>query len=167
MASIVICGDSQSVYPGKIAAKVLEAAGHTVVRVSNEGKGPDDYVRTPALWSVYIGAVRDANPDLIVLLFGTNDPRNARLRAALTKFKNDVAPKVILSGPPLYPRPEHQAKGLEIKTMYDEVFGEDYFDAYPFTPLSIERDSHGLHFSFEGARMWGEAIAAEVVRRLA
>jgi len=166
MGRIVICGDSQSVFPGRVAAKVLEDAGHTVVRVSHEGKGPDDYVRTPALWGEYVGAVRDTKPDLVVLLFGTNDPPNARLRSALIKFKRDVAPTVLLSGPPMYPAPEQQARGLETKAMYEEVFGADYFDAYPFTPLTIPRDARGLHFSFAGATDWGQAIAAEVARRL-
>lgn len=167
MASIVICGDSQSVYPGTVAEGVLRKAGHHVVRVSNQGRGPDDYVRTPALWNAYLGAVRDMKPDLVVLLFGTNDPPNERLRAALKKFKADVLPKVILSGPPLYPEKEQQAKGEATQAIYREVFGEDFFDAYPHTPLTIPRDAKGLHFSLKGARQWGEAIAAEASRRLA
>ena len=76
MSSIVICGDSQSVYPGQVAEKLLKAAGHSVVRVSNQGRGPDDYVKSKQLWGEYLSAVRDAKPDLIVLLFGTNDPAN-------------------------------------------------------------------------------------------
>lgn len=167
MASIVICGDSQSVWPGIVAEGILRKAGHTVVRVSNEGKGPDDYVRTPALWNAYLGAVRDAKPDLIVLLFGTNDPPNERLRAALTRFKKDVLPTVILSGPPLYPGAEQQAKGEKTQAMYRAVFGDDYFDSYAHTPLTIPRDAKGLHFSKKGAEPWGQAIAQEVERQLA
>lgn len=163
---VVLIGDSQSVNPGRVAEKKLEALGYRTSRLSNTGKGPYDYVRLPNLWRGYLETIRIQNPTLIVLIFGTNDAPNDLLRDALKKLKNSVRPKVVLTGPPLYPGAEHQANGLKVQAIYREAFGDDFLDAYPYTPLSIPRDKLGLHFTLRGAETWGAAIADEVVKRL-
>lgn len=167
MASVVVCGDSQSVFAGSAAGAVLSAQGHRVWRVSHPGKGPHDYVRLKPLWSEYVTTVRSSGAAVVVLIFGSNDPPNGALEEALSKLKRGVRPKVLLSGPPLYPGAEQQARGEAIRSIYQRVFGEDFFDAYAHTPLEIPRDAAGLHLTRAGATPWGEAIANEVERRLA
>lgn len=167
MAKILIVGDSQSVNPGKAAERKLKLLGHETKRVSNTGMGPYDYVRIPDLWNQYTSAVLSFHPDLIVLVFGSNDPPNKNLRDALRKIKNSVKPKVILTGPPRYADPTHQANGEQIRVAYAAVFATDYFDSYPYTSPSLSRAPDGLHFTLTGAVPWGEAIANEAARRVA
>lgn len=167
MARIVFAGDSQSVVPGGIAEEILRSAGHQTLRVSNTGKGPYDYVRMATLWSQYTQAVRSFNPSLVVLIFGSNDSPNQNLADALRRLKASVKPKVILSGPPRYPDAAQQKRGEKIRGIYVSAFGEDYFDSYPHTAESLSRAPDGLHFTRSGARPWGQALAAEVQRRLA
>lgn len=166
MASVAIVGDSQSVNPGKVVEEVLRAAGHKVSRLSNTGNGPYDYVRLPNLWRGYTETVRVSRAEVVLLIFGSNDAPNDHLRDALDKMKRSVRPKVLLSGPPLYPDPDHQVTGQKIQDTYREVFREDFIDAYPHTPLSIPRDKLGFHFTLKGSKTWGEAMAAEVLKRL-
>jgi len=166
MTSIFLAGDSQSVNPGGAAERALRGFGYATSRVSNIGMGPYDYVRISDLWRQYTNGVAKAKPALIVLIFGTNDAPNQHLEDALAKLKNSVKPKVILSGPPQYPNAEHQVLGASIKAVYAKVFGVDYFDSYPFTDPSLPRAADGLHLTVSGATPWGNAIAAEVVRRV-
>ena len=98
MASIQIVGDSQSGNPGFAARTALSALKHRVHILRNDGKGPYDYVRMPELWQSYREAVRKSKPDLMVLIFGTNDAPNDKLADALAKLKSSIAPKVILTG---------------------------------------------------------------------
>jgi len=167
MSKILIVGDSQSVNPGSAAARSLKALGHEVQRVSNVGMGPYDYVRLSALWREYTAAVTKFTPHLVVLVFGSNDSANKHLFDALRQLKNRVKPKVILTGPPRYPDPEHQERGEKIRAVYISAFGADYLDSYPHTDPKLSRAADGLHFTVKGAVPWGEAIADEVLRRLA
>lgn len=173
MAKILIVGDSQSVNPGAVAKRVLQSHGHTVRIVSNVGRGPYDYVRMPELWSQYTGAISAFGPDIIMLIFGHNDAPNANLRRALGELKTRVRPKVLMTGPPLYADPAAQAEGQTIKGMNAEVYGADYFDAYPFTATTLPHAPPTAtfplnpHFTMAGATPWGEAIAGEIERRLA
>ena len=166
MSKILIVGDSQSVNPGSAAEKRLKTLGHETKRVSNVGMGPYDYVRFEDLWKQYTSAVAKFSPDLIVLIFGSNDSPNKHLSDALAKLKKSVKPKVILTGPPRYPDPEHQTLGEKIRVVYASVFATDYFDSYPFTDPKLARAADGLHFTVKGAVPWGEAIADEAVRRI-
>jgi len=169
MAKVLIVGDSQAqgrIGPGYFAEKKLQAAGHTVRRVANHGKGPIDYVNTPTLWSAYTQAVSSFRPDVIILIYGSND-FGSRLSGALTRMKNAFPQPVWMSGPPQYPDPDRQALARTIRTTNEQVFGARWIDAYPFTPLSIPRDSPmRAHFPGEGGRPWGEAIANTVMRSL-
>jgi len=173
MSKVLIVGDSQSVNPGAAAKRKLQEHGHTVQVVSNVGKGPYDYVRMPELWAQYTGAVNTFRPDIIMLIFGHNDAANANLRRALGELKSRVRPKVLMTGPPLYADPVAQAEGMAIKTMNAEVYGPDYFDAYPYTATTLAHQAPTAtfplnpHFTPTGAQPWGFAIAAEVERRLA
>lgn len=174
MAKVLIVGDSQSVNPGAVAKRVLIGHGHQVMVVSNVGRGPYDYVRMPELWAQYTNAVNTFHPDLVMLIFGRNDAPNANLRRALGDLKTRVRPKVLLTGPPLYLDPAAQAEGQQIKAMSAEVYGADYFDAYPFTATTLEHQAStptfpngNPHFTLRGATPWGEAIAAYIERRLA
>ena len=160
-------GDSQSVEPGKKAEKILLEHGYNVRRLSSVGMGPYDHVRMPVLWNRYISCVRTFKPDLIVLIFGTNDAPTHNLDTSLEKLKSSVKPPVILTGPPQYPSSERQAIGLDVKRRYQSAFGEDYLDSYPHTSTDLVRDRLGLHFTSVSASAWGEAIAKEVLRRTA
>ena len=165
MKKILIVGDSQSVNPGAAAERKLKALGYETKRVSNVGMGPYDYVRIADLWKQYTSAVDTFHPDLIILIFGSNDAPNKNLKEALTKLKNNVKPKVILTGPPRYPDPEHQALGEKIRVVYAGVFTTSYFDSYPYTDPKLSRAADGLHLTVSGAATWGAAIAVEVTRR--
>jgi lysophospholipase L1-like esterase len=173
MAKILIVGDSQSVNPGAVARRQLQAHGHTVRVVSNTGRGPYDYVRMPDLWAQYTGAISSMQPDIIMLIFGHNDAPNANLRRALGELKTRVNPKVLITGPPLYADPAAQAEGQAIKAMNAAIYGVDYFDAYPFTATTLEHQAPTAtfplnpHLTLAGAQTWGMAIAAEVERKLA
>ncbi|MDX2093695.1 MAG: SGNH/GDSL hydrolase family protein [Kofleriaceae bacterium] len=162
-----IVGDSQSVFPGGVAERELERLGHTVRRLSNTGKGPHDYVRTPKLWTAYTSLVRSTEPDGVLLVFGSNDAPNAHLEKSLQTMKGAVRPKVLLSGPPMYPDPEHQKYGAAIREVYMRVFGEDYIDSYPHTGVELSRAPDKLHFTKAGAETWGVAMAAALVQRFA
>jgi hypothetical protein len=164
MAKILIVGDSQAQgTPGLYAERKFRAAGHTTRRISHHGKGAIDYVSTPALWSEYTGAVQSFAPDVVVLIFGSND-FGSRLDDALIRMKDAVRQPVWLSGPPRYPAPDRQRLGETIRSTNQQVFGSRWIDAYPFTPLSIPRDSLQAHLPGEGGRPWGEAIADAVMR---
>lgn len=166
MAKIAVVGDSQSVNPGAHAEEKLKELGHSTERLSNVGMGPYDYVRISSLWQAYTSLITSFKPDLVFLIFGTNDAPNQHLVDALVKMKKSVKPKVVLTGPPQYPDPTHQAIGLKIQAVYSTTFGADYFDSYPYTSPSLPRAADGLHFTYEGARTWGEAIGIDANRRL-
>jgi len=166
MSKILIVGDSQSVNPGKVAARELKTLGHTVRSVSNVGMGPYDYVRLPNLWAQYLDAVRDFKPDLIVLIFGTNDAPSSHLDSALARLKSGVKPKVILTGPPQYPDADRQTNSEKVRSHYQAAFGADYLDSYPYTDVSLPRDALGLHFTAKAASGWGVAIAHEAHKRV-
>lgn len=175
MAKILIVGDSQAQgTPGLYAQQKFEAGGHTVRRISQQSCGAIDWssnvasagCRTPGLWDRYTAAVASFRPDVVVLIFGSNDT-GSRLDDALLKMKNRVRPQVWMSGPPMYPLEPRQRSGLEIKATNQQVFGDRFIDAYPFTPLSIPRDSLNAHLPGEGGRPWGEAIADTVMRGIA
>lgn len=162
-----VAGDSQSVNPGAVAVAALQKQGVIVRRVSNVGMGPYDYVRMPTLWKQYKDLMSRLGPkDLGILIFGSNDAPDQHLLDALKKMKAAVKPKIILTGPPQYPDPTHQVLGAKIRDVYMKAFGPDYFDSYPYTDVTLPRAGDKLHFTYEGAKPWGEAIAAEALRRL-
>lgn len=157
---VLIVGDSQAAGPpGQHADAKLRAAGHETLRIGNSGRGPYDYVRMPELWAQYTGAVRDFRPDVILLVFGSNDAPGTSLLNALTRMKQAVVLPVFLSGPPRYPASDAQARGASIKANYQSVFGARFIDAYPYTDPSLPRAPDGLHFTREGGRLWGESVA--------
>lgn len=171
---VLVVGDSQAeggYGPGFFAERKLRAAGHTVQRLAQHGCGPIDWssdavsagCRTPGLWSRYVNAVNTFRPDKIVLIYGSNDS-GSRLDDGLRRMKNGVRPPVWMSGPPMYPAADRQRLGETIRATNHEVFGDRWIDAYPFTPLSIPRDSLQAHLPGEGGRPWGEAIADAVMR---
>jgi len=176
MAKILIVGDSQAQGngPGLYAQRKFEAAGHTVRREAQHGCGPIDWssdevspgCRTPGLWSRYTGAVASFQPDIVVLIFGSND-FGSRLDDGLLKMKNQVRPPVWMSGPPMYPAEDRQRLGTNIRAINQRVFGARWIDAWPHTPLSIPRDRFRAHFPGEGGRAWGEAIANTVMQGMA
>lgn len=172
MAKILIVGDSQAQgTPGLYAQRKFEAAGHTVQRIAQHGCGPIDWssdevsagCRTPGLWSRYTGAVNSFRPDLIILIFGSND-FGSRLDDGLLRMKNGVRPPVWMSGPPMYPADDRQRLGTSIRATNQRVFGARWIDAWPHTPLSLPRDALQAHLPGEAGRPWGEAIADAVMR---
>lgn len=173
MARILIVGDSQSGTPGNAVRLKLQSLGHTVQKIENDGKGPYDYTRMADLWNAYTSAVQSFQPDIILLIFGHNDAPNDNLRNALARMKSAVHPKVILSGPPLYADPAQQAIGAQVKAIHASVFGPDFFDAYPYTATTLPHQAPTAtfnpnpHFTAAGAAPWGNAMADEIVRRLA
>lgn len=175
MAKILIVGDSQAQgTPGSYAQRKFEAGGHEVRRISQHGCGPIDWssdevsagCRTPGLWSRYTGTVASFRPDIIVLIFGSND-FGSRLDDGLLKMKNQVRPPVWMSGPPMYPAEDRQRLGTSIRAINQRVFGSRWIDAWPHTPLSLPRDALQAHLPGEAGRPWGEAIADAVMRGMA
>lgn len=172
MSRVLIVGDSQSGNPGLVAQRKLEAMGHTVQKIENDGKGPYDYVRLSDLWNSYINTVHTFNPDVILLIFGHNDAPNANLQNALVRLKQSVRPKVLLSGPPQYADPAEQAIGEQVKTIHQQVFGGDFLDAYPYTSTSLPHQPPTAtfpinpHFTLDGAQPWGSYMAEQVQQRL-
>jgi hypothetical protein len=172
MARVLVIGDSQAQgTPGLYAERKFKAAGHTVQRVAQPSCGAIDWstndvhpgCNTAGLWSRYTGAVASFRPDVIVLIYGSND-FGSGLQAGLTRMKNGVAPPVWMSGPPLYPEADRQRMGEQIRDANRAVFGARWIDAYPFTPLSLPRDSLQAHLPGESGRPWGEGIADAVMR---
>jgi len=169
---ILIVGDSQAQgSPGLYAERKFQALGHTVRRISQQTCGPIDWTSdsahrgcaTSGLWSRYQDALRSFAPDVVVLIYGSNDS-GPGLDDALSRMKNATSAPVWMSGPPQYPVAERQALGERIKAVNQRVFGSRWIDAYPHTPLSIPRDSLNAHLPGEGGRPWGEAIAESVLR---
>jgi len=172
---ILIVGDSQAQgTPGSYAEQKFRAAGHTVQRISQPSCGPIDWssdavsagCRTAGLWSRYTGAVNSFRPDAVLLIFGSNDS-GSRLDDALLQMKNRIAPPVFMSGPPLYPAADRQRLGESIKVINQRVFGDRWIDAYPFTPLTLQRDALQAHLPGAAGRPWGEGMAAAVMTRMA
>ena len=175
MAKVLIVGDSQAQgTPGSYAQRKFEAAGHTVQRISQHGCGPIDWssdavsagCRTPGLWTRYTSKVASFRPDVIVLIYGSND-FGSRLDDALRQMASRVSPPVWMSGPPMYPAEDRQRLGTTIRATNQEVFGDRWIDAWPHTPLSLPRDSLQAHLPGEAGRPWGEAIADQVMRGMA
>lgn len=168
MAKILIFGDSQAAgAPGQSAERSLKAAGHTVRRFGNVGRGPYDYVREPALWSQYTAAIREFNPDAVLAIFGSNDTANSALEHAMIRIRDAVRPPVFFSGPPAYPDANANARGSAIRDMAKRVWGDGrYIDAWPWTGGSEGRARDGLHFTAQGGARWGEPLAAELLRRV-
>lgn len=165
MARILIWGDSQAGTPGNAAKRELVAAGHTVSLVHNDGKSPIVQARDP-YWSQYAAASRNA--DVILLIFGHNSLATSATEAALVKFKQNVRPPVLMSGPPQYPTPEDHQEGDALRAMNARIFGTRYIDAYPSTPLTLPRVSPtNPHFTPTGTAPWGHAMAEAVLRFLA
>lgn len=175
MSKILIVGDSQAQgTPGLYAQRKFEGAGHQVMRIAQHSCGPIDWssdavsagCNTPGLWSRYTNAVASFRPDVIVLIYGSND-YGSRLEGALTQMKNRVSPAVYMSGPPMYPEADRQRLGEQIRSTNQRVFGDRWIDAYPHTPLSLPRDSLQAHLPGESGRPWGEAIATAVMNSMA
>ncbi len=166
MARILIDGDSQAGNPGAAAKRILEAHGHTVTHIHNDGQSPIAQTRDgSALWAQYRQLAQNA--DLVLLIFGHNDRATSAHEVALRKMITSVRPPVMMSGPPQYPAADDQAEGAALRTMNARIFGARYIDAYPSTPLSIPRDAMGAHMTIANARPWGEAMAAAVEQAMA
>lgn len=164
---VLIMGDSQAAGPpGSHMEQKLTQAGHRVQRVGNPGKGPYDYVRLPELWSQYTNAVASFAPDVILLVFGSNDPASRSLESAMRQIKDRVRPRVYYTGPPRYADPEAQSRGQGIKDIAQRVYGASrYIDAYPFTGPEAGRAPDGLHFTRAGGEPWGQGAVNELLRR--
>lgn len=168
---ILIVGDSQAQgTPGRFAEERLEAAGHTVQRIAQQGCGPVDWSGSPSrnciefgLWDRYREALRSFDPDQVVLIFGSND-FGTSLPGGLRRMKAAAGGKPVwLSGPPRYPDESRHLLGEGIRQMNRRAFGDRWIDAYPTTPLSLPRDVLRAHLPGEAGRPWGEAIAAAVL----
>lgn len=160
---ILVIGDSQAGNPGAAAKRALELLGHSVVQIHNDGRGPRSYVSDASLWAQYTSLARDA--DLVVLIFGHNDPASRALEVALERMRDGVRAPVWMTGPPQYPNASDQAQGAAIREIAKRTFGARYIDAWPFTPPSLPRDAAGWHLTPTAAGPWGQAVAAAVTRR--
>jgi len=150
----------------------MENLGHTVTTIRHDGKGPYDYVRTPALLNEVTSTLASFRPDITLYIFGHNDMPNERLRGAVARLRALATPKSIMTGPPLYADAASQELGAAVKEIQQSVFGPDYFDAYPYTQRTLPREPSASsprpnpHFTLAGARPWGEAMARETLLRL-
>jgi hypothetical protein len=165
MAHVLIIGDSQAGNPGADAKAILEAQGHVVTQIHNDGKSPVAYVNTPALWAQYTSEA--AGKDVVVILFGHNSNAGAATRNALIRMRDGVRPPVLMSGPPMYPHADDQVIGAALHDQNQRIFGARYIDAWPSTPVDLARDAPGWHLTRASAQGWGRAIADAVQRFLA
>lgn len=170
MARILIIGDSQAGNPGAAAKAALEALGHQVTQVHNDGQGAVAYVRSADLWNQY--TQNAARSDLVLLVFGHNDSAGTASRTALQRMRTGVHPPVWMSGPPLYPPTSRSTSsgqpspevGAALRTQNQQIFGSRYIDAWPYTPASLPRDAAGWHLTLSSAQAWGDAMAQAVNR---
>lgn len=164
MSRILIFGDSQAGMPGAAAKRALEARGHTVTQVHNDGQGPQAQAREGSpYWTQYKQLARDA--DLVLLIFGRNNLAGTATRNALIRMRDGVRAPVMMSGPPFYPSQSDQTLGAALTAQNAAIFGHRYIPAYPHTPPSLPRA--GVHFTASGAEPWGNAMAAAVDAALA
>lgn len=165
MAKVLVIGDSQAGNPGAAAKRVLDAHGHDVVQVHNDGQSPIVYARAGGdLWNQYTGLAADR--DIVLLIFGHNSQAGAATRNALIRMRDGVRAPVFMSGPPQYPNADDQAIGAALRTQNQGVFGDRYIDAWPSTPPSLPRDRPGWHLTAAAAQGWGAAMAAALERAL-
>lgn len=159
---VLIVGDSQAAGPvGSQLARDLQASGVEVHRIAYSGHGAYDWTRLH--WAEYLSTLRNFAPAHVIMVFGSNDPANAELEAAMRQFKAS-APAVWYAGPPQYATvPDRQARGADIRALANRVFGSRHLDAWPYTGPSAlgERNSRtadGIHFTTEGASAWARGI---------
>lgn len=159
---ILIVGDSQGEGPvGRYVEQHLTAAGHLVQRIAHSGHGAYDWTRMH--WPEYQSALRTLHPDQVIMIFGSNDPPDSRLEAAMRQFKAS-APRVFYAGPPRYDAlPVNQERSRLLRDMGKRVFGSDYLDAWPYSGPSVPRTPDHLHFTASGGRVWGAGLMQEWV----
>lgn len=157
---ILIIGDSQTDgAPGRAVESKMRDLGHETRRIGHVGHGAYDWSRMH--WAEYLAALRSFVPDMVLLIFGSNDPASTNLRAAMERFKASH-PKVYYAGPPRYDaKPDVQAIGSRVRDLAMEVFGDRYLDAYPYTGSSVPRAADHVHFGPTGGAMWADGIIRE------
>lgn len=155
---VLIIGDSQAGAPGRALEALISGVGGEVKRIFKSGQGPADWSR--AHWREYSRAVESFRPTDVILIFGSNDPPDERLMAALERFWGSYS-RVWYAGPPRYERADLQRRGAAVRAMAKRVFGARYLDAWPFTGPAVPRAPDGVHFGPSGARAWAEGILAE------
>lgn len=155
---ILIIGDSQAAgSPGAAVERALRQQGHDVRRIGYSGHGAADWVRLH--WAEYEAALR-GRPQDVLLIFGSNDPANDTLRAAMRRLK-DSHGRVWYAGPPRYRDAAAQARGVGIREMARQEFGPRFLDAYPHTDESVPRAPDGVHFTRAGGDAWGAGIVRD------
>lgn len=154
---VLIVGDSQAAGPpGQKLQALLQAQGHTVARVGHTGHGAYDWVRMH--WDEYRALLASGRPDRVVLIFGSNDPPDERLAAALRQFKASHG-DVWYAGPPRYDSvPRSQELSAGIRRVASSTFGSKHLDAWPATGASTPRASDGLHFTSSGGDIWAQSM---------
>lgn len=157
---VLIAGDSQSAgAPGRLLEQGLSALGAQVRRIGHVGHGAYDWTRMH--WDEYQAALRDVQPDHVILIFGSNDPPDERLERAMRQFQQS-APSVWYAGPPRYDsRPELQNRSAGIRSLAARVFGDRHLDAWPYTGPSVSRARDGAHFTVSGGETWAQGILRE------
>ena len=154
---VLIVGDSQAAGPaGRVVEETLTARGVPVRRIGHVGHGAYDWTRMH--WDEYTAAVRQLQPDHVLMIFGGNDLPDERLERAFRQFQQ-TAPNVWYAGPPRYDgRPDLQARSTRIRQLAKRVFGTKHLDAWPYSGPEVPRARDSVHFSASGGRRWAEGI---------
>lgn len=154
---VLIVGDSQAAGPvGRDVESALRSAGHNVQRIAYVGHGAHDWTRMH--WPEYEAALATLRPEHVILIFGGNDPPDARLEQAFRQFQQ-TASSVWYAGPPRYDaRPDLQARSADLRSLAQRVFGPKHLDAWPYSGPEVPRAGDNVHFGLTGGRVWAEGL---------
>lgn len=167
---VLIVGDSQAAGPvGSYVLRALRSEGWEAERIAHVGHGASDWARMH--WEEYLAALRDFEPDHVLLIFGGNDRPDSALERAMRQFQLS-GPEVWYAGPPRYDgratpygTVDLQARSARLRSLAAQVFKRRHLDAYPYTGLEVPRARDQVHFGEEGAAAWGAGIVRDFKRR--
>lgn len=163
MMTALLIGDSLSTGDGPGVVMANKLANSIDIDIDAKVGRPIGYVSDRA--TSY--AVKANAYDLVILFLGTND-RNKDyevLKTRLQKIKNSIQKPIVMIGPP------HLAcSGCDddlnnaIKAG-KEVFGDAYVDSRDFTfdLIATGRTSDGIHFTNNGALLYGTKLASAIL----
>lgn len=177
---ILLVGDSLSVgaaSPGGVLATALTEAGARVRVLAEEGLSAPSLVKTGIST---LAAELSRGPTLVIFFLGTNDVGIAQSTdeaafTSLAQLVEGAGAVAVAVGPPSFPL---SAKNSSGKSMADgsilvyeslkKVFGVKLLSSREMTAdiLTTEqgRASDGIHFSTEGASLFGQRLAAALLR---
>lgn len=163
MMTALLIGDSLSTGDGPGVVLANKLASHIDIDIDAKVGRPIGYVSDRA--TSY--AVKANAYDLVILFLGTND-RNKDygvLKTRLQKIKNAIQKPIIMVGPPHLACIGCDDDLNNVIKAGKEVFGDAYLDSRDFTfdLIATGRTSDGIHFTTEGALLYGIKLASAVL----